>query len=83
MMAPQHLPVHQPHIGDGVGGYERVRLDEHSAAGDAMDAGGFDALGNDHGRQDRRQAPCQYRLPTPGDRAAVKQVGPNRKALQR
>jgi hypothetical protein len=64
-------PTDQPHIGNGmVGGATRPGGDDGGAppgeAGDAVDAGGVEGLGQGHVGEDRRQAAGQPRLPRPG-----------------
>ena len=78
VVGPRHLarhgymaPTDQPHIGNGmVGGAKRPGGDEGGAppgeAGDAVDAGGVDGLGQGHIGEDRRQAAGQPRCPRPG-----------------
>jgi hypothetical protein len=76
-MVPRQLARHrhlaaadQPRIGNGlVGGATRPGGDDGaadaSAAGDAVDAGGVEGLGQGHVGEDRRQAPGQHRFPRP------------------
>jgi hypothetical protein len=69
----------QPHIGHGVvGGATRPGGDARGAppgvAGDAVEAGGFDGLGQGHIGEDRRQAAGQPRCPRP-ERPQEQDVG--------
>ncbi len=94
VVGPRHLARHRhlaapdhAHLGDGlVGGATRPGGDDGGAppgeAGDAVDAGGGDGLGQGHVRQDRRQAPGQPRCPRPGRHKRKTQRSPRLHRVQ-
>jgi hypothetical protein len=69
--ASARVPRDQPHIGDRlVRGATGTRRDPRhavaGAAGDAVDAGGLEGLGEGHGRQDSGEPAGQHRLARSG-----------------